>query len=72
VLGLEPLKHATEVVADKVLEQRVGCVALFDVVFLHDDVGEVGAGLEGETLRLDERVIAVEHDVLGLPCVSAG
>jgi hypothetical protein len=37
-------------------------------VLLHDDVGEVGAGLERETLRLDKRVVTVEHDVLRLPC----
>lgn len=67
VLLLEALEHATEVVSDEVLEQRVGGVAGVDVVLLHDDVGQLSASREGHTLRLDERVVAVEHDVLDLP-----
>lgn len=67
VLGLESEKHAAEVVANKVLEEALGRVALVvDAMLLEDLVGELGAGLKGEVLRLAEGVVAVEQDVLGL------
>jgi hypothetical protein len=66
VLLLEPLEHATEVVADKVLEELVRRVAVVDIVLLEHLVGELGAGLEGEALGLHERVVAVEEDVADL------
>ena len=66
LLGLEGLEHAAEVVSDKVLEQLLGRVALRLALLLEDLIGELGAGLEGETLRLAECVVAVEQDVLGL------
>ena len=68
VLLLQTVEHAAEVVADVVLEQLgTGVVRrVLDIVLLHHLVGEVGAGLESKMLRLDERVVAVEHDVLDL------
>jgi len=43
--------HATEVLADKVREELGAGVALINLVFGEDFVGEVGAGFEGELLR---------------------
>ena len=51
VLGLEGEEHAAEVVADKVLQQALGRVALVvDAMLLKHLVGEVCAGLEGKML----------------------
>jgi hypothetical protein len=67
VLGLQGEQHAAEVVADEVLEQGLGRVALVgDAMLVEDLVGELGAGLKGQVLRLAEGVVAVEQDVLGL------
>lgn len=49
--------------ADKVGEEFGAGVALFDVVFCEDFVGEVGAGFEGEFFGEDEGVVAVEEEV---------
>lgn len=66
MLLLEADEHVAEVVADKVLEERVGVIAGVDVVLLEYLVGEVGTGLEGKTLGLAESVVTVEEDVLDL------
>ena len=60
VLLHESLDHAAEVHAHEVGEEAI------DVVLLHDLVGEVGAGFEGETLRLAESVVTVEEDIFDL------
>ena len=54
--------HAAEVLADEVVEEFGAGVAVWDVVFGEDLVGEVGAGFEGEFFREDEGVVAVEED----------
>jgi hypothetical protein len=66
VLGLQGIEHAAEVVADKVFEQLLSGVLVVDLVLCEDLIGELGAGLESQTLRLAERVVAVEEDVLDL------
>jgi hypothetical protein len=58
--------HATEVLADKGLEELVDGVLVVDVVLFEDLVAELGAGFEGEELGLGERVVAVEEDVVDL------
>lgn len=70
VLLLEADEHVAEIVADEVLEQRVGGVASIDAVLLQNLIGEVGTSFEGETLRLAEGVVAVEEDVLDLQLLS--
>jgi len=37
-------------------------VDIFDVVLFEELIGEVGTGFEGEALREDERVVAVEEE----------
>lgn len=66
VLLLETNEHATEVVADEILKQRVNSVAVFLSELFKDFVGEIGTGFEGQTLRLDKSVVAVEEDILDL------
>ena len=66
VLLLQAEEHVAEVVANEVLQEAVGVIAGIDLVLLEHLVGEIGASLEGETLGLAERVIAVEEDVLDL------
>lgn len=66
VLLHEPLDHAAEVHTDKVCQETVDGVPLVDVVLLHDLIGEISAGLEGETLRHAEGVVTVEEDVFDL------
>jgi hypothetical protein len=66
VLLLQADEHVAEVVADEVLEERIGVIAGVDGVLLEHLVGEVGAGFEGETLGLAEGVVAVEKEVLYL------
>jgi hypothetical protein len=41
-------------------------VAVLDLVFLEDLVGEICASLEGELLRENEGVVAIEEDILDL------
>jgi hypothetical protein len=41
-------------------------VAVGDVVLFEDLIGEVGAGFEGELLRENESVVAVEENILDL------
>lgn len=48
--------------ADEVGKEFGAGVALGDVVFGEDLVGEVGAGFEGEFFGEDEGVVAVEED----------
>ena len=55
--------HAAEVLAHEVGEELGTGVALVDVVFGEDFVGEVGAGFEGELFGEDERVVAVEEEL---------
>lgn len=50
VLLLKAHAHAAEVLADEVLEESIGGIALGEALLLHNLVGQVGAGLEGETL----------------------
>jgi hypothetical protein len=68
VLLLQSDEHATEVLTNKVLKERVDGVAFFDAILLEKFVGEFGAGFEGKTLREDEGVVAVEEDVFDLDC----
>jgi hypothetical protein len=71
VLLLKTEEHAAEVVADKVLKQLLGGVTLRLAILLEYLVGQLGACLKGEMLRLNERVVAVEQDVFGLGARSA-
>ena len=71
VLLLQAEEHVAEVVADKVLEERVGVIVGVNVVLLEYLVGEIGACLEGKTLRLAEGVVTVEEDVFDLDCREA-
>lgn len=48
--------------ADEVIEELGTGVAVWDVVFGEDLVGEIGTGLEGEFFRKDEGVVTVEED----------
>jgi hypothetical protein len=66
MLLLETDEHATEVVANKVFEELVDSVSLGLAPLLKDLVGQVGASLEGKTLRQAEGVVAVEQNVLDL------
>jgi hypothetical protein len=66
MLFLQADHHAAEVLANKGLQKLMHSVALGDLVVLEDLIGEVGAGLEGQLLREDESVVAVEKDVLDL------
>jgi hypothetical protein len=63
---LEVDHHATEVLANKLLEELVDGVALALAMLLEKLVGEVGASLEGKTFGEAESVITVEQDVLDL------
>ena len=54
--------HAAEVLAHEVGEELGPRVALVDVELGEDLIAEVGAGFEGEFLRKDEGVVAVEED----------
>lgn len=54
--------HAAEVLPHEVGEQFGTGVALVDVEFGEDLIGEVGAGFEGEFLGENEGVVAVEKD----------
>jgi len=63
--------------ADEFLDQGLACEGLVDALILADLVDELGAGLEGELLRKDERVVAVEEKSGNLfekggnqPCVT--
>jgi hypothetical protein len=58
---LQRREHAAEVLADELLDQGLAGEALLDVATGGDLVDEVGAGLEGELLGEDERVVAVEQ-----------
>jgi len=62
VLLAEGDHHATEVLADKVLEERGASVAFWSALLLENLIGQLGAGLEGEFLGKDEGVVAVEKD----------
>jgi hypothetical protein len=59
---LERHQHAAEVLAHKLIDQRLSSEALVDSLLLADRVDELGAGLEGELLREDERVVAVKEE----------
>lgn len=66
VLLLQANEHVAEVVADEVFEEGVDIVSGIDIVLFHDLIGEIGTGLEGQTLRLAEGVVTVEEDVFDL------
>ena len=63
---MQPLEHAAEVLADEFAHQLGTGVAVWDGLLLEDLVGEFGAGFEGEDFGKDERVVAVEEDLLDL------
>ena len=65
-LCLQGDDHAAEVLADEIGEEFGAGVALFDVVFGEDFVGEIGAGFEGELFAQHERVVAVEEELCDL------
>lgn len=71
VLLLQTDEHVAEVVAHKVLQERIGVVAGVNLVLLQHLVGEIRTCLERQTLRLAERVVAVEQDILDLEAWSA-
>jgi hypothetical protein len=52
--------------ADKVREELGAGVALVNLVFSKNLVGEVGAGFEGELFRQDEGVVTVEEEFSNL------
>ncbi len=58
--------HSTKVLADKVREELGAGVALVNLVFSKNLVGEVGAGFEGELFRQDEGVVTVEEEFSNL------
>ena len=66
VLLLQAQHHAAEVLPDKLLEKALGRVVRVDAMLLEKLVGQVGAGFEGQTLALNEGVVAVEENVLNL------
>ena len=61
-LFLQVHYHAAEVLADEVIEELGAGVAVWDVIFGEDLIGEVGTSFEGEFFREDEGVVAVEED----------
>ena len=61
-LFLEIDNHATEVLANEVIEELGTGVAVWNVVFGKDLVGEIGTRLESEFFREDEGVVTVEED----------
>ena len=67
VLGLHAAHHAAEVLADEVDHQARAGVAVRDAVLGEDLVGQLRAGLEGQLLGEDERVVAVKQDLGELP-----
>lgn len=71
---LQRYHHAAEVLSHEIGEELGPRVALVDVEFGEDLVGEVGAGFEGEFFRQDEGVVAVEEDFgdLEIPGVREG
>ena len=73
-LLLQRHHHAAEVLPHEVGEELRAGVALVDVEFGEDLVGEVGAGFEGEFFRQDEGVVAVEEDFgdLDIPGLRGG
>lgn len=75
VLGLERDHHATEVLAHEILDELVAGVAVGNVVLLKDLIGKIGAGFEGQLLREDQGVVAIEEDLgdlRGASLVSRG
>ena len=62
VLFLQVHDHAAEVLADEVVEEFGAGVAVWDVIFGEDLVGEIGTGFKGEFFRENEGVVAVEED----------
>ena len=61
-LFLEVHDHAAEVLADEVIEEFGAGVAVWDIEFGEDLVGEVGTSFEGELFGEDEGVVTVEED----------
>jgi len=66
VLLLQTLEHASEVVANEVLEESLSGVSLVDLLLCHEFVGEIGTCLEGQVLRLAQGVITVKENILDL------
>lgn len=68
---LEGSEHATEVLADKLLDEGLAGEAEFDIALGADLVDEAGASLESELLRENEGVVAIEKKGVDLQnCVS--
>ena len=63
VLFLEVHDHAAEILAHEVIEELGAGVAVWDVIFGKDLVGEVGTGFKGKLFREDEGVVTVEEDL---------
>ena len=64
---LQGAQHTAEVLTDEVGDELLaGVVDVLDPILGEDLVRKVGAGLEGELLGQDERVVAVEQDVSDL------
>lgn len=68
-LLLEVDDHAAEVLADEVIEELGTGVAIGNVVFGEDLVGEVGTSFEGELFREDEGIVTVKEDFSDLGSV---
>jgi len=65
---LEGAKHATEVLADELGDQRLASELLVNLLALADGVDDVGTGRESELLGEDEGVVAVEKEGVDLHC----
>jgi len=63
---LQAYQHAAEVLADELFEEILLSVSCGDAMFMEDFVGQIGAGLEGQTFGLNEGVVAIEENVLDL------
>ena len=59
---MERCEHATEVLADELLDQARASEADIEAALLANLIDEVGAGLEGKLLGEDEGVVAVEKE----------
>ena len=43
---------------------------LVDSIYLHDFIDQIGAGLKGKVLRLDEGIVTVEQKIFDLVCIN--
>ena len=72
VLGLEADHHTAEVLADKVLDQLLASVAIWDTATLQNLVGQIGACLKGQDFRQHQSVVAVKEDFCDLCHLESG